>query len=152
MLMRRVLFMLMCFASASLAEAQTVPVIQVPVDSGTGTSVQTFMFCSCARHSGNAIVTDPMQQLQNGRRLGVAGVKVLDEMPKGGVIISELTLESPASADSSENYGYKRFYALLQLKAQAAQHGANAIVDFKQALSSEGSRIIFSAKAAKVEP
>lgn len=82
----------------------------------------------------------------------MAGVRVLDELPKGGIIVSELTVESPASADSSENYGYKRFYALLQLKAQAAQHGANAIVAFKQSLNKEASKVIFSAKAAKVEP
>jgi hypothetical protein len=61
-------------------------------------------------------------------------------------------LESPASADSSDNYGYKRFYALLQLKAQAAIHGANAISDFKQLLNEEKNKIIFSAKAVKVEP
>lgn len=152
--MLRCLLLCVCvaLADASLAEAQTIPVPQLPTENATGTTLQSVMSCSCPRHNGNALTADPMQQLQSGRRLGIAGVKVLDELPKGGVVVSDLTLESPASADSSENYGYKRFYALLQLKAQAAQHGANAIVDFKQTLSSEGSKIIFSAKAARVEP
>ncbi len=151
-MLRTIFYCLCCMIWTSGANAQTIPVPVLPTESSSNVTLQSMMTCSCPRHNGSALSTDPMQQLQTGRKLGVAGVRVLDELPQGAVVVAELMLESPASADSSDNYGYKRFYALLQLKAQAAIHGANAISDFKQLLNEEKNKIIFSAKAVKVEP
>jgi hypothetical protein len=151
-MLRMVFCCLVYVVGTSLANAQTIPVPTLPTESVSNATLQSMITCSCPRHSGSTLTADPMQQLQTGRKLGVAGVRLLDELPKGAVVVAELMLESPASADSSENYGYKRFYALLQLKAQAAIHGANAISDFKQLLNEEKNKIIFSAKAVKVEP
>lgn len=151
-MLRTIFYCLCCMIWTSGANAQTIPVPILPAEGSSNMTLQSMMTCSCPRHNGSALRTDPMQQLQTGRKLGVAGVRVLDELPQGAVVVAELMLESPASADSSDNYGYKRFYALLQLKAQAAIHGANAISDFKQLLNEEKNKIIFSAKAVKVEP
>lgn len=151
--MLRIVFCCLVYVvGASLANAQTIPVPVLPTESSSNVTLQSMITCSCPRHSGSTLTADPMQQLQTGRKLGVAGIRLLDELPEGAVVLADLMLESPASADSSENCGYKRFYALLQLKAQAAMHGANALLDFKQTLNDEKSKIIFSAKAVKVEP
>ncbi|MCS7211444.1 MAG: hypothetical protein RMI34_08100 [Chloroherpetonaceae bacterium] len=129
-----------------------VSLMPMPLPESTQTSaLQGLFYCTCARHQGSALLA-PNTAQQLSRSFGVAGIRILDSLPAGATVISELRYEVPASPDSSENVGYKKFYALLHLKAQAAQHGANALIGLRHTLDRAGSKVIFSATAAKVAP
>lgn len=148
--MKQVVLGLVAMWIAAEAAAQVMPIVVPVPESAQVPAIHGLMSCTCARHQGT--VEAAATAWQTSRSLGVAGVRLLEQLPKGAQVVAELRYEVPASADSTENVGYKKFYATLHLKAQAAQHGANALVGLSQALSQDGKTVIFSATAAKVEP
>ncbi len=98
--------------------------------------------CQCPRH---------VAAWQPARRMFFtpAGVAMLDSVPPNAEIIKDLRLSDVASSDSLENTGYKRFYAMMQLKSKALECGANALAHFTQTL--KGDSLIFTATAIRVE-
>ncbi|MFN3345804.1 MAG: hypothetical protein ACK412_09165 [Chloroherpetonaceae bacterium] len=99
--------------------------------------------CMCPRHMAARENTQ--------RRFGFtpAGVAMLDALPENAQIIKQLRLVDLASPDSLENTGYKRFYAMIQLKAMALDCNANALAEFAQTI--EGDSLIFTATAIRIE-
>ncbi len=99
--------------------------------------------CMCPRHIAARENTQ--------RRFGFtpAGVAMLDAVPEDAQIIKQLRLADLASPDSLENTGYKRFYAMIQLKAMALDCNANALAEFAQTI--EGDSLIFTATAIRIE-
>ncbi|MBC8042700.1 MAG: hypothetical protein IAF08_04570 [Rhizobacter sp.] len=78
-------------------------------------------------------------------------VMMLDSLPAGAEKIAVLTMEETPAADSTDNTGYKKFYAILQLKSQARQVGANALIGFTQWIDDKTHKLVFAATAAKVD-
>lgn len=78
-----------------------------------------------------------------------SGVAVLDSLPDNAEVIKQLRLTDIASSDSLDNTGYKRFYAMIQLKSMALDCGANALVHFAQTV--QGDSLIFTATAIRIE-
>jgi hypothetical protein len=109
-------------------------------------SATDLLNCSCPQHAGRS-----QNQPSTGGVFGQAGIMMLDSLPKNAAVLANLSLESAASTDTTENAGYKKYYAMIQLKAQAAQHGANALIGFRQTLNKATNKLIFSATAARVE-
>ncbi len=137
--------MLLMLPLSVLAQVDIFPVTPSrSAESGDRSSLSGLISCSCPRHAGQ------MQVAPRGL-FGQAGIMMLDSLPNNAAVLAMLSLECEASADSSENVGYKKFYATMQLKAQAAQHGANALIGFKQTINAATNKIIFSATAARVE-
>ncbi len=136
--------LLMCPLSV-LAQADLFPAKpSSSTDSGSRFSRLDLVSCLCPQHAGQT------QAAPRGL-FGQAGIMMLDSLPNNAAVLAMLSLESEASADSSENVGYKKFYATMQLKAQAALHGANALIGFRQTIDTTTNKIIFSATAARVE-
>jgi uncharacterized protein YbjQ (UPF0145 family) len=98
--------------------------------------------CLCPRHVAARNGNEP-------NALMPSGVRMLDSLSASTQIIAAVRVTDAASKDTSENAGYKRFYALLQLKAQAKALGANALANFKQI--TERDSLIFTATAVKVD-
>jgi hypothetical protein len=99
--------------------------------------------CNCPRHLAS--------KSNLPRRIGFnpAGVSILDSIPSEAEIIQTIRLADLAAADSLENIGYKRFYAMMSLKAQALDCGANALSNINQTI--QGDSLIFTATALRVE-
>jgi hypothetical protein len=99
--------------------------------------------CMCPRHMAARENTQ--------RRFGFtpAGVAMLEAVPQNAQIIKSLRLAERASPDSLENTGYKRFYAMIQLKAMALDCNANALAELAQTI--EGDSLIFTATAIRIE-
>lgn len=99
--------------------------------------------CQCPRHLA--------AKNNTARRLSFmpAGVAMLDNLPLNAEIVKQLRLVDLASPDSLENTGYKRFYAMIQLKAMALDCNANALAEFAQTI--EGDSLIFTATAIRIE-
>lgn len=133
----------------SFAHAQEIPIVDE-------SSADTFkahkllpsglpdeLNCQCPRH---------LAAKQNtSRRLSFmpAGVAMLERLPLNAEIIKQLRLTDVASPDSLENTGYKRFYAMMQLKSMALDCGANALAEFAQTI--EGDTLVFTATAIRIE-
>ncbi|MFQ3598456.1 MAG: hypothetical protein SNJ66_08935 [Chloroherpetonaceae bacterium] len=141
-----------CFAMllfASPLGAQEIPILDEPsadtlkahklLPSGLPDELN----CQCPRH---------LAARESAKRpLGFtpAGVALLDSLPLSAEIIKPLRLADVASPDSLENSGYKRFYAMMQLKSMALDCGANALAEFAQTI--EGDSLIFTATAIRIE-
>ncbi len=99
--------------------------------------------CQCPRHLA--------ARESSKWRIGFtpAGVAMLDSLPLNAEIIKQLRLADVASPDSLENTGYKRFYAMIQLKSMALDCDANALANFQQVV--EGDSLIFTATAIRIE-
>jgi hypothetical protein len=105
------------------------------------TGIPDALRCQCPRHLA--------ARLGSGSSFGnPSGVLVLDSLPASAETFVTLRVSDIAAIDSTDNNGYKKFYALLQLKAMAKSLGANAVVGLKQIMVKDS--LIFTAIAAKV--
>jgi hypothetical protein len=137
---------LLCLAFS--AQAQEIPLFDEPTRDTVvqhkllPSGVPDALNCQCPRH---------LAARQNTPRpfFTPAGIAMLDSLPLNADIIKDLRLSDVASRDSLENTGYKRFYAMMQLKSMALECGANALANFTQTIS--GDSLIFTATAIRIE-
>jgi hypothetical protein len=140
-------FALLLFASPM--PAQEMPIVDEPPADTLKThkllpsGLPDELNCQCPRHLA--------AKDNRARRLSFtpAGVAMLDSLPTNAEIIKELRLADIASPDSLENTGYKRFYAMMQLKSMALDCGANALAEFAQ--TTKGDTLVFTATAIRIE-
>lgn len=129
-------------------DAQEIPIVDEPsadtlkVHKLLPSGLPDELNCQCPRH---------LAARNNTARpfFTPAGVAMLDSLPLNAEIIKELRLADVASPDSLENTGYKRFYAMMQLKSMALDCGANALAKLAQTV--EGDSLIFTATAIRIE-
>jgi hypothetical protein len=130
------------------AQAQEIPLFDEPTRDSVvqhkllPSGVPDALNCQCPRH---------LAARQNTPRpfFTPAGIAMLDSLPLNADIIKDLRLSDVASRDSLENTGYKRFYAMMQLKSMALECGANALAKFTQTIN--GDSLIFTATAIRIE-
>lgn len=143
--MKRLATLFGAFAIPALSLGQEIPILDESpqphqlLPSGAPDALN----CACPRH----VAARQNAPLRFG--FNPAGVAMLDSIPERAEIVKSLRLAELASRDSLENAGYKRFYALMRLKAEALDCGANALAGFAQTL--EGDSLIFTATAIRVE-
>ncbi len=141
-----------CFALLLFAlplSAQEIPILDEPsadtlkthklLPSGLPDEVN----CQCPRHLA------ARESAKRPLSFTPAGVAMLDSLPLNAEIMKKLRLVDVASPDSLENTGYKRFYAMIQLKSMALECGANALAEFAQTI--EGDTLVFTATAIRIE-
>ncbi|MCS6989591.1 MAG: hypothetical protein NZM06_08755 [Chloroherpetonaceae bacterium] len=147
--MKRIATLFGAMMLPTLVAAQEIPILDEPPTKPNAphkllpSGLPDEMNCLCPRH----IAARQNAPLQMG--FSPAGVATLDSVPERAEIVKPLRLADLASRDSSENVGYKRFYALMRLKAHALECGANAIAQFAQTI--EGDSLIFTATALRIE-
>jgi|YNPMSStandDraft_2_1061718.scaffolds.fasta_scaffold00848_5 hypothetical protein len=145
---KRILCIAILLCLALTAQAQEIPFFDEPIRDTVAqhkllpSGLPDELNCQCPRH---------LASRQNTKRpfFTPAGVAMLDSLPLNAEIIKDLRLTDVASSDSLENTGYKRFYAMMQLKSQALECGANALANFAQTIV--GDSLIFTATAIRIE-
>lgn len=140
-------FALLLFASSM--PAQGMPVVDEPLADTLKThkllpsGLPDELSCQCPRYLA------AKDNRTHRSSFTPAGVAMLDSLPTNAEIIKELRLTDIASPDSLENTGYKRFYAMMQLKSMALDCGANALAEFAQ--TTKGDTLVFTATAIRIE-